>query len=127
MLNKRAQVGVDDSIPLLQHHFVNAPSLVMPALLMSTDGTQIGLDLPDAGSTFVERTDVPFVNGNTGFGLELLSSSIIASVAGGYLVPCAPECLADWRADASVPPVTNATRAMSYPLPAVVDTPSCCC
>jgi len=79
------------------------------------DRTEVCLDLLDAGGTGVERTDIPFVNGNTGLGLELLRRRVIAGIARRNFVARGLSDLLIAAPMPLVPPVTNATRAMSYP------------
>jgi hypothetical protein len=78
------------------------------------DRAEVGLDILDARRAGVERTHVPFIDGNAGLGLELVRRSVVAGITGGDLVACGLQRLADRRANAPrSPPVTNATRAMS--------------
>ncbi len=44
------------------------------------DRTEVGLDLLDAGGAGVERTDVPFVDGDAGLGFEFFGGGVVAKV-----------------------------------------------
>src|SRR6202023_4119065 len=59
------------------------------------DRADVGLDLLDAGSTGVERGDIPFVDGNAGLALELLGGGIIARITRRVLVSRRLQRLAD--------------------------------
>ena len=68
------------------------------------DRAEVGLDLLDAGGAGVERTDVPFVDGDAGLGLEFFRRRIVAGVTSRDLVAGRFQRLADRAADASRSP-----------------------
>ena len=59
------------------------------------DRAEISLDLLDACSAGLERTDIPFVHGDAGVRLELLGGGVIARVACRDLVARVLQPLAD--------------------------------
>jgi hypothetical protein len=61
------------------------------------DRTEVGFDLLDSGGAGIERTDIPFVDGNAGLGLELFCRRIIAGITGGNRVTGGFQPLADRR------------------------------
>ena len=52
------------------------------------DRPEVGLDLLDTGGAGIERSDVPFVDGDAGFRLEFLRRGVVAGVACRDLVAC---------------------------------------
>ncbi len=82
------------------------------------DWAEVGLDLLDPGGAGIERTDVPFIDGDACLGLEFFGSRVIARIVGSNLVARRLQRLADRCNIPRVPPLTNATRAIaSTPLP----------
>ena len=59
------------------------------------DWTERGNDVRQSLLTGVEITDVPFVNRNSGFGLELLRSFIVSAVVGSDPVSSIFQCYGD--------------------------------
>src|SRR4029077_8841941 len=101
-VEQRAEIGVDDRVPLIERHFVESAVLGDAGIVDEhVHRTEIGFDLLDAGGTVVERTDVPFIDGDARLGLELLGRSVIAGVARRHLVACRFQRLADCGANAT--------------------------
>jgi hypothetical protein len=63
------------------------------------DRAKLSLDLLDARHAGVERTDVPFVGGNAGLGLEFFRRGVIACVSRRDLVTGRLQRPADRRTD----------------------------
>ena len=100
-VEQRAEIGVDDSIPLLKRHLVERAILGDAGIVDEhIDRTEVSLDLLDAGGAGIERAHVPFIDGNAGLGLEFVGRRVIAGVAGGNLVAGGLQRLADRRANA---------------------------
>src|SRR5713101_6288766 len=115
-VEQRTEIGIDHRIPLLERHLVEGAILGDAGIVdQHVDRTQIRFDLLDASGAAVERTDVPFIDGDAGLGLEFFRRGVIACVARRDLVACGLQRLADRSPNASRSPVTNATRAMSNP------------
>jgi hypothetical protein len=116
-IEQRAEIGVDDGIPLLQRHLVERAVLGDPGIVdKHVDRADIGLDFLDALGAGIERTDVPFVDGDAGLGLEFFRGRVVAGVTGGDLVAGGLQRLADRRANtASTPRHQCNTCHVSYP------------
>ena len=93
-VEQRAEIGVDDRVPLLERHLVKGAVAGDAGIVdQHVDRAEIGLDLLDARGAGVERTDVPFVDGNAGLGLEFLRGGVVAGIVRRDLVarrPSAP-------------------------------------
>src|SRR5207253_3788182 len=95
-VEQRTEIGVDHRVPLLERHLVEGGILGDAGIVdQHVDRTEIRLDLLDAGDAGVERTDVPFIDGDAGLGLEFFRRRVIACVARRHLVACGLQRLAD--------------------------------
>ena len=91
-------------------------SRVMPALLTSTSTGPSRLRPADALLARVEVGDVPFVGRDAGALGECARALVVAGIVRGDLHAHVLERDADRLANARVPPVTIATRAMTLSL-----------
>jgi hypothetical protein len=86
---------------LLKRHLVERTILGDAGIVDEhIDRAEVGLDLLDAGSAGIERTHVPFIDGNAGLGLEFFRRRVIARIAGGDVISGGFQRLADGRTDA---------------------------
>ena len=66
-VEQRAEIGVDDRIPLIDRHLVERAVLGDAGIVdQHLDRTDLGLDLFHAFGAGLERRHIPFVNGNAG-------------------------------------------------------------
>jgi hypothetical protein len=117
-VEQRSEISVDHRTPLLQRHLVECAVLGDAGIVdQHVDRTQIGLDLLDARGAGIERTDVPFVDGNARLGLEFLRRRVIAGVARRDLVTRGLQRLADRRTDTARSPrhQCNPCHVESFP------------
>jgi len=87
MLNSEPRLVFDHRIPLLERHLVECAIFGDAGIVDEhVDRAEVGFDLLDAVGAGLERTHVPFVDGDAGFRLEFVRRGIIACIAGGE--PC---------------------------------------
>ena len=64
-VEQRAEIGVDDRVPLIERHLVEGAVLGDAGVVdQHVDRAEVGFDLLDTGRAGVERVDVPFVDGD---------------------------------------------------------------
>ena len=81
------------------------------------DWTEFSLDLLDPNGAGIERTDIPFIDGDTSLRFECFRRGIITGIACRDFIASRLQRLADRSTNPRVPPVTNAIRAMSNSSP----------
>jgi hypothetical protein len=94
IFEERTQVCVHDGVPLVGRHLVKHAIFGDPGIVhQDFDRIQVRLDFAQARHAGVIARDVPLVDGNAGFALELLCGLVVARVAGSHLVAFGPEPL----------------------------------
>jgi hypothetical protein len=81
------------------------------------DRAEVGFDFLDTSGAGIERTHVPFINGDAGLVLEFVRRRVVAGIIGGNLVAGGLERLADRCANPPRPPryQRNSCHVESFP------------